>query len=149
MAGTDQVLDNRYSGPDGWVHIPAPQLTAGTLYVGFDDGDGRAGMDSIDVQATVTGVGEVSPRPIHFTAIPSVTSGVTRFSFGRPIDTPTRVTVFSVDGRLVRVLHAPAGAGYIRWDGRDQNGRPAATGLYLGRLEAGTLRARARIVVVR
>lgn len=151
MAGTDQVLENRYSGPDGWVHIPAPHLTAGTLYVGFDDGDGRAGMDSINVQASITGVDTGSPRPVplRLTATPSVTWGATRLAFGRGLDSPSRVTLFRVDGRLVRVLNVARGASSIDWDGRDGRGRPASAGLYLARLESGTRRLTARIMVVR
>jgi hypothetical protein len=149
MAGSDQVLDNRYSGADGWVHIPVPGVTAGTLYVGYDDGDGRAGMDSIEVQPLITGVAADSPRPLRLTAMPSVTEGSTRFAFGRGLDTPARVSVFGVDGRLVRMLSAPTGAASLEWDGRDRSGRRVATGLYLVRLEAGASRARTRIVVLR
>ena len=151
MAGTDQVLENRYSGADGWVHIPAPNVTAGTLYVGFDDGDGRAGMDSIDVQPLITSVAVegTRPRPLRLAATPNVTAGATRLSFGRVLESPARVTLFGVDGRLVRELRGPVGASSIEWDGRDRLGRPVATGLYLARAEEGTRRARARIVVVR
>ncbi len=151
MAGSDQVLENRYSGADGWVHIPVPGLTAGTLYVGYDDGDGRAGMDSIAVQAPITAVdvGGRSALPLHLTVAPNVTAGATRLSFGRPLDAPARVSVFSVDGRLVREVTATPGAADIEWDGRGGNGRPAATGLYLARLDAGSYHGTARIVIVR
>lgn len=149
MAGSDQVLDNRYSGADGWVHIPVPGVTAGMLYVGYDDGDGRAGMDSIEVQPLITGVAADSPRPLRLTAMPSVTDASTRFAFGRGLDTPARVSVFGVNGRLVRMLSAPTGAASLEWDGRDRSGRRVATGLYLVRLEAGAFRARTRIVVLR
>lgn len=149
MAGTDQVLANRYSGADGWVHIPAPGLTAGTLYVGYDDGDGRAGMDSIDVQATVTAADVVSAPTLRLIARPSVTPGATVFGFGRPLPEPARVKLFGVDGRLVRSVSATAGATIVKWDGRDRTGRPVAPGIYLARLEAGKFRARTRIVIVR
>jgi hypothetical protein len=149
MAGTDEVLDNRYTGVDGWAHVPAAGLTAGTLYVGFDDGDGRAGMDSIPVQALITGVGDGGALPLRFAATPSVSAGAVRFAFGRALGVPARVSVFGVDGRLVRTLEAPAGAAFLGWDALDRRGRPVAAGLYIARLTAGAFRARARIVVVR
>jgi hypothetical protein len=150
LGGDDEVLDNRYSGPDGWAHIPAPGLTPGTLYVGYDDGQGRAGMDSIDVEpSSISGVGAADGRPLRLTAVPSVTPGGSRLVFGRAIETPARIRVFSVDGRLVRELTAPRGAASTDWDGRDHAGRPAATGLYLVHMEVGAARARTRIVVVR
>ena len=48
-----------------------------------------------------------------------------------------RVEVFSLTGQRVAVLHAgPQGAGYHRlnWNGRDDEGRPLASGVYLYRL---------------
>jgi peptidase C25-like protein len=152
MAGSDQVLENRYSGPDGWVHIPAPRITAGTLYVGFDDGDGRAGMDSIDVQPLITDAGGAEvPRsaPLRLTASPNLTSGSTRLAFGRPLDRPAWVRLFRADGRLVRELQAARGAVSLDWDGCDRNGRPVATGLYLAQLQAGATRLKTRVIVVR
>jgi len=149
--GGDELLDNGYTGPDGWVHIPAPMITAGTLYVGFDDGDGRAGNDSINVQPSVTGVADEGLRalPLRLVALPNVTAGTTRFAFGRGLDSPARVSVFGVDGRLVRVLTVPAGAASIAWDGRDRRGRLAATGLYLARLDARAARITTRVVIAR
>lgn len=149
MAGTDEVLDNRYSGSDGWAHVPAAGLTAGTLYVGLDDGDGRAGLDSIPVQPSITAVGTADTLPLRFAARPSVTAGAARFAFGRALGGPARVSIFGVDGRLVRMLEAPPGAAFLRWDGCDQAGRPVAAGLYLARFTAGAVHAEARVVVVR
>jgi hypothetical protein len=147
-SGGDELLDNRYTGTDGWVHIPAPMITAGTLYYGFDDGDGRAGLDSILVTSPA-GVAGDGARPLRLTAIPSVTLGATRLAFGRALASAARVGVFSVDGRLVRALEAPAGAASIDWDGRDRDGHRAEPGLYLARLDAGAERAHTRIVILR
>ena len=146
--GGDELLDNRYTDADGWVHIPAPMITGGMLYFGFDDGDGRAGLDSIVVEPTA-GVGESGLGPPGLAAIPSVTRGPTRLAFGRALDAAARVRVFAVDGRLVRTLDARAGAASLVWDGRDRDGRPVRTGLYLAQLDAGPVRARTRIIVLR
>ncbi len=51
-----------------------------------------------------------------------------------------RLTVFDPRGHLVRVLadgDLPAGPHVVTWDGADASGRPAASGVYFLRLEAG------------
>jgi peptidase C25-like protein len=154
FGGGDEILDNRYSGADGWAHIPAGGLTAGTLYAGWDDGDGRAGLDSIAVLASTSGVDpEAAVHPVRLVAAPSVTRAGSRLSFGRALGRPARVRLFGVDGRLVRDLSAPTGAKWVDWDGRDRAGRVAAQGVYVARLESDEAaiprRAEARIVVVR
>jgi hypothetical protein len=150
LAGTDEVFDNRYSGPDGWVHIPAPGLTPGTLYAGYDDGDGRAGFDSIEVVASsVTGASSPGARPLRLTARPTVSSGATRLSFGRSLDAPAALVIFDIGGRVVRTLRAGAGTGYVDWDGRDGGGRIVGAGVYLARLVAGGGAVTTRMVVVR
>jgi hypothetical protein len=49
-----------------------------------------------------------------------------------------RLTIFDLNGRLVRVLlegNRPAGLHEVSWDGEDARGRPAASGTYIYRLE--------------
>lgn len=51
---------------------------------------------------------------------------------------PVRLRVYDVRGQLVRTLvdgMLPAGPGHAVWDGRDQAGRGAASGVYIYRLE--------------
>ena len=53
---------------------------------------------------------------------------------------PARVEVFALTGQRVAVLHKdPQQSGYHRlhWDGRDDEGRPLASGVYLYRLVTG------------
>ncbi len=50
---------------------------------------------------------------------------------------PARVEVFALTGQRVAMLHhGPSKAGYhpVHWDGRDDRGRPLASGVYLYRL---------------
>jgi hypothetical protein len=72
-----------------------------------------------------------------------------------PFDTPSsgrvRVEIFDVHGRLVRALidqSMPAGAHAITWDGRDDAGNTARSGVYFYRLEAnGTTEARKMVIL--
>jgi hypothetical protein len=51
------------------------------------------------------------------------------------IDT-LRITIYSLAGRVVRVLEHPPTAGFVRvrWDGRDSAGRDVANGVYYARV---------------
>ena len=52
---------------------------------------------------------------------------------------PSRLEVFSLTGQRVAALHQgpqPPGRHRIHWDGRDNKGRPLASGVYLYRLVA-------------
>ena len=52
---------------------------------------------------------------------------------------PAALHVYDIQGRLVRRLwvgYWSAGAHQLSWDGRDEAGRPAATGVFLYRLES-------------
>ena len=50
-----------------------------------------------------------------------------------------RITIHDAAGRRVRALTAALAAGraIVRWDGRDDAGRPAPSGAYLVRARAG------------
>ena len=62
------------------------------------------------------------------------------FSLGQ--SGPVELTLFNLVGQAVRYLlvrdDLAAGSHQVRWDGRMQDGRPAASGLYVYRLRSGT-----------
>ncbi len=64
-----------------------------------------------------------------------------------------RVEILAMDGRVVRALPLPSGAGGhpIVWDGRDGAGRALATGVYPYRLvlSSGAVAGRGRALLVR
>jgi flagellar hook assembly protein FlgD len=63
-----------------------------------------------------------------------------------------RLTLFSVQGRRVRELHAgPLGEGRrsIAWDGRDDAGAPVPSGVYFAVLSDGTRLDVKKLVVSR
>ncbi len=65
----------------------------------------------------------------------------TVIAFDVPRTIPVHLVVYDVLGRRVRILHSgeTLTAGHYRtpWNGRDDEGRPAASGVYLYRLTAG------------
>lgn len=75
---------------------------------------------------------------------------VIRYSIGRP--SSVRLTVFDLLGRQVRTLvNSPQEAGKytVRWNGRNSDGWPVASGVYLYRLETGDYQASRRMIVLR
>ena len=53
-----------------------------------------------------------------------------RIVFDAP-DGDIKVYIISLDGRLLKILEGPFPDKYCFWDGRDDNGRPADSGIYL------------------
>jgi hypothetical protein len=76
----------------------------------------------------------------------------TTISFSVPESRNIRLSVYSLAGRLVRVLidgEKPAGVHEVVWDGCDERGRSVASGVYFCRLEAGTFSAMEKMVLMK
>lgn len=75
--------------------------------------------------------------------------GATALQFDLPAPRRVTVTLFGVDGRVVRrLLDGPREAGRhtAYWDGLGNDGRPVLPGMYFARVAAGDSRATLRIV---
>jgi len=87
-----------------------------------------------------------NPLPNPFTG-----STVVRFGVARPEQ--TNVSIYSAAGALVRVLLAPSSLAprtyFLKWDGRDEQGRAVGNGVYLIRMEAGDFAATRKLVLQR
>lgn len=83
---------------------------------------------------------------------PNPSAGPSRWSFYLPRAGRARLTICNAQGRLVRVVaegQRPAGWHEAEWEGRDQAGREAASGLYFARLETADGVITRKIVVAR
>ncbi len=90
-----------------------------------------------------TGVPEVEPTvaSVALSCHPNPFGRRTSVSYFLPEPAVVELSVYDVSGRLVAALesgHRAAGEHTVRWDGTSARGRPAATGIYLVRLTAGT-----------
>jgi len=87
-----------------------------------------------DAAAEVPTVFELLPnRPNPFNTATTI-----RYVLNEP--GPVRLTVHDTIGRKVRILedgYKIAGAHEIVWDGCDESGNPAASGVYICRMESG------------
>ena len=83
-------------------------------------------------------------------AMPNPTRGPLLVTLDLPRATHVRATVHDVLGRTVRVIAdgmRDSGVQGVAWDGQDGQGRRAAPGLYLVRIDAGSERFARRVVV--
>ncbi len=77
--------------------------------------------------------------------------GAVALAFSLSAPASVRLAVYDVAGRRLRTLVAeplPAGEHAARWDGRDDQGRPAGAGVYLCRLEVGASCLARRLVLL-
>jgi hypothetical protein len=88
-------------------------------------------------------LGPVSPNPF---------SAGTAIRFELPTASKVKVSIYDVNGQLVRTLFestAPAGVGVIDWDGTDSGGERVARGVYFVRMEAGEFKASEKVVLLK
>ncbi|MEW6756398.1 MAG: FG-GAP-like repeat-containing protein, partial [Candidatus Latescibacterota bacterium] len=87
-----------------------------------------------DVAASVPRTFSLQPN------YPNPFNGSTVIRFGLPAPGPVELAVYNLAGQKVAALvrgERPAGTHAVTWDGRDGEGRPLATGVYLCELWAG------------
>ncbi|MBU1073426.1 hypothetical protein KKG45_09280 [bacterium] len=96
-----------------------------TVPVAFTVSDGTAVEDALPARVTLLGA---HPNPFN----PQTVIG-----FALPSDMAAALKVYSAEGKLVRTLltgRQLAGRHRVLWDGRDDAGRTASSGVYLYRL---------------
>jgi hypothetical protein len=93
--------------------------------------------------ATVFYLSQSRPNPSH--------SG-TSIEFGLPKESQASLKVYNINGQLVKTLideKLDAGRHTCQWDGKDQNGREAGSGIYFYRLSAGDYTSTKKMTVIR
>jgi hypothetical protein len=105
---------------------------------------------------TITGVeGESPALPRELSMeqnYPNPMNPSTKIHFNLPIATRIALTIFNTLGQEIRTLvDAPRAAGkhILQWDGKDNDGKPAASGVYLYRLQAGSFSQTKRLTLLR
>jgi len=141
------------SGTTSWT--TGATLADGTYYwrTYADDGTERSQlMETGSFIVESTGVGETVGRLALYPASPNPFGGTAKISFAMPRRGDVDLSVYSVDGRLVRTLvSGETGPGQVdlSWDGRDNTGRQVGNGLYFMRLTAVGETRHGKVVVLR
>ena len=93
--------------------------------------------------------------PVRFALhanVPNPFNPTTSISFDLPKRCDVDLNIYNMLGKRIRTLQngeMPAGSYSLVWDGRDDSGRPAPTGVYLYRIEAGADRAVRRMLLLK
>jgi flagellar hook assembly protein FlgD len=100
------------------------------VYLQATDWKSGTGGDPLAGTPRFFALGQNSPNPC---------GGITSISFSLPVASRVKLSVYNITGQLVKTLvDGQAGAGHhsTAWNGRDQGGQAAATGIYFYRMEA-------------
>ena len=137
----------RYDGKGGQLDeaLDIALDSTGRVCVTGRSGDGMIGYDYATVvysEGGVTGIDEGVGLACRVQqSMPNPFSATTALSFELPRPALLSVSVHDVSGRLVRTLLTDAGRGVgrhaVSWDGVDNDGQQAASGIYFFRIEAG------------
>ena len=76
----------------------------------------------------------------------------TTIHYTLPAGSAVRLSLYDASGQMIRRLvekEQPAGIHAVVWNGRGDDGRPVASGLYLCRLEAGGTRSTGKLLLLR
>jgi hypothetical protein len=106
-----------------------------------EDVHGNESLPSNEASApSGTGVDDVIPAAFALRgSFPNPFSSSTSVAFDLPAPCRVRLDVYTVDGRHVATVSdglVEPGQRSITWNGRDDRGRPATSGIYFARLEA-------------
>jgi subtilisin family serine protease len=139
--------------------VPSVAAPSARIRVYLYDSEGVMGYDSSDLPFRITGTTAVDvaeggvPR-VHalFQNVPNPFNPTTWIKFELPSASRAQLEVFSVDGRRVRTLldqPLPAGRYRLVWDGRNDQSRPVASGVYLYRIRAGSYVSSRRMLLLK
>lgn len=139
---------------DTWLRLLRDPPTRTAVY---DAGIYVMPLATIDAQVRV-GAGDVTTVPpaprdgLHLGAAPNPFNPQTTFTYELPATAAVDLSVYGLDGRLLRRLEsrqAPAGPHAVAWDGRDDAGRMLPAGVYLARLRADDRSTAIRVCLVK
>lgn len=131
--------DHLDGGPAGsgsnWVHLDHVVLANGGWPTGIDDNNGTQ-PDGFVLKQNY-------PNPFNPT---------TTISYDLNKNAEVSLKVFNLAGQEVKTLvneNQSAGSKQVTWDGRDNNGRQVASGIYLYQLQAGTQMQTKKMVLLK
>jgi glucose/arabinose dehydrogenase len=116
---------------------------------------GSRGLWELTFPQGSTAVAEEQARPTGFSLAqnyPNPFNPATTMTYQMGREERVELAIFDLAGQQVRILvdaEQPAGSYAVVWDGRDDQGRPAASGTYLYRLLAGAFQQTRQLTLVK
>lgn len=139
----------------GWDLIKATDINDNGMIVGFGTppgGDFELRAFLLVPQVTPVNDDALPARTVLLGAQPNPFNPSTKLSFELAASTYVRLKIYDATGRLVVTLvdeQRTAGHHAVVWKGQDGNGRSVASGVYLGRFQAGTVMQTERMTLVK
>jgi len=91
--------------------------------------------------------------PFLLTSYPNPFNAGTTIQYQIPLEAKVTLKVYNLTGQEIRTLlkevRSPAGAFKVQWDGRDNGGRDAGSGVYICRLTAGHFSQSCKMIKLR
>ncbi|MFA6108173.1 MAG: FlgD immunoglobulin-like domain containing protein [Candidatus Latescibacterota bacterium] len=146
-----QQLDPGIGGYPWYFDVAVDPLAPEALSVATTWGVYR--LDTRDPATVVHSLPEARPAaPTLRQNYPNPFNDQTLIPYQLPARARVELTLYNLAGQAVRHLvtgEQQAGVYTVHWDGRDQQGRPAASGIYLLDLQAGGLRQVRKMLLLR
>ncbi len=110
------------------------------------------GMNDTIATGVMTGDNQVPGLELNLKNVPNPFNPTTSIKFRLREKAPVEIQVYDASGKLVRTLHSgmlEAGDHTVVWDGKDNNGRNAPSGVYFTRLGGERLAIARKMVLLR
>lgn len=143
------VTERARSDPDRVLSfaLTTPAAGAGTYHA--KEGGQPPRLVLVTSQTTAAVADRSAGATLRLAVSPNPAPGASLVAFDLPRPATVRVAVYSIDGRRVRVLGSGwrgAGRHAFVWDGRDDRGHDAGSGLYVIRVSTGIASASCKLV---
>ncbi|MCK6621885.1 MAG: tandem-95 repeat protein [Calditrichaceae bacterium] len=157
---SNDSLLHEYDPSTGLLTLSAAGGFSGAALLGVevsDDSAATAAAAIIVIVEPLVGIGEPvdAAAPTDFALeqnYPNPFNPGTAISYQLSANSFVTLAIYDVQGRRVRTLvneNKAPGRYTVQWDGRDGGGRPAASGMYVYRLEAGGFRAVRKMILLK
>ncbi len=160
-AGTGTAMTGTFTAPtvavSGGVDSQLLSIGADRIWVRGQDAAGVwGGATALDVvvngDQTDVADGVLPARFALHANAPNPFGPVTTIRFDLPRPSAVHLSVYDIAGRRVRTLvdqTLPAGTRNVIWDGRDERGNPASSGVYFYHIEAGNYRETKKMTLLK
>lgn len=124
--------------------LSLPPDTHGINFVwtgtGYTDVDDFSSMENIPKEFSLN---QNYPNPFNLS---------TEISYSLPTDADVNLTIYNLRGQRIRVLvneHQQPGNKTIHWDGKDEQGKQVASGIYFYKIQAGEFSQAKKMVLIK
>jgi len=132
------------------TNVPAGDYTITASVAGYEESNADAAVGggenatstTLSLSKSTSGAGSESTLPNEFLLqqnYPNPFNPATEISFTLPMDAQVRLTIYNVLGKQIKTLvneNRAAGSYSVLWNGKDENGTPMASGVYLYQIDA-------------